>query len=76
MLIAGAGIGGLTAALARLRRGLDVDIYEQTCDVGERGAGVQIRGPRLNMSNASGSRRRRRRYDWLFDDDATRLPLA
>jgi len=28
-LIAGGGIGGLAAALALLRRGIDVDVYEQ-----------------------------------------------
>jgi salicylate hydroxylase len=29
ILIAGAGIGGLTAALACLRQGFDVEVYEQ-----------------------------------------------
>jgi salicylate hydroxylase len=29
VLIAGGGIGGLTLALALLRRGFDVDVYEQ-----------------------------------------------
>lgn len=29
VLIAGGGIGGLAAALALLRRGIDVDVYEQ-----------------------------------------------
>ena len=29
VLIAGAGIGGLTAALALLRRGFDVEVHEQ-----------------------------------------------
>lgn len=42
MLIAGAGIGGLTAALALLQRGYDVDVYEQAATLGEFGAGVQI----------------------------------
>jgi salicylate hydroxylase len=41
-LIAGAGIGGLTAALALLRRGFDVDVYEQAPELREVGAGVQI----------------------------------
>lgn len=42
VLIAGAGIGGLTAALALLQRGFDVDVYEQASRLMEFGAGVQI----------------------------------
>ena len=40
--VVGAGIGGLTAALAMLRRGIDVDVYEQAPELGEVGAGLQI----------------------------------
>jgi len=39
ILIAGAGIGGLTAALALLRRGFDVTVYEQASELKEAGAG-------------------------------------
>lgn len=42
ILIAGGGIGGLTAALALLQRGHDVDVYEQAQELKEVGAGVQI----------------------------------
>jgi salicylate hydroxylase len=42
VLIAGAGIGGLTAALALLQRGYKVDLYEQASELKEVGAGVQI----------------------------------
>ena len=42
VLIAGAGIGGLTAALALLKRGIDVDVYEQAAELKEVGAGVQL----------------------------------
>ncbi len=42
VLIAGAGIGGLVAALALHARGFPVDLYEQTPDLKEIGAGVQI----------------------------------
>ena len=42
ILIVGAGIGGLTAALALLRKGFDVDVYEQATELKEVGAGVQI----------------------------------
>jgi salicylate hydroxylase len=43
-MIAGAGIGGLTAALALLRCGFDVDIFEQADELRELGAGIQL-GP-------------------------------
>ena len=42
ILIVGAGIGGLTAALALLREGHDVEVYEQAPRLAELGAGVQI----------------------------------
>jgi salicylate hydroxylase len=42
ILIVGAGIGGLTAALALLRDGHDVEVYEQASQLAELGAGVQI----------------------------------
>jgi salicylate hydroxylase len=41
-LIAGAGIGGLTAALAALKMGCDVDVYEQAHELKEVGAGLQL----------------------------------
>ena len=40
--IIGAGIGGLTAALALIRQGFEVDVYEQAPELKELGAGVQI----------------------------------
>ncbi len=42
VIIVGAGIGGLTAALALLRQGIDVTVCEQAAALGEVGAGVQI----------------------------------
>ena len=42
VIIIGGGIGGLTVALALLRRGLDVAVYEQAPELKEVGAGVQI----------------------------------
>jgi len=42
VLIAGGGIGGLAAALALLKRGFDVDVYEQASELREVGAGVQL----------------------------------
>ena len=40
--IVGAGIGGLTAALALLKRGIDVEVYEQAAELKEVGAGLQL----------------------------------
>ena len=42
ILIAGAGIGGLTAALALLRNGIEVQVFEQAAQLGEVGAGLQL----------------------------------
>jgi 6-hydroxynicotinate 3-monooxygenase len=39
--IVGAGIGGLTAALALLRSGIEVHIYEQASRFARIGAGIQ-----------------------------------
>lgn len=40
--VVGGGIGGLTAALGLLRRGFDVQVFEQAQELREVGAGVQI----------------------------------
>jgi salicylate hydroxylase len=42
VLVVGAGIGGLTAALAALKRGFDVEVYEQAPQLREVGAGLQL----------------------------------
>lgn len=42
VIIAGAGIGGLTAALALLRSGIDCDVFEQASELREVGAGLQL----------------------------------
>jgi salicylate hydroxylase len=42
VLIAGAGIGGLTAALALGRRGIGVTLFEQAEKLEEAGAGIQL----------------------------------
>lgn len=42
IVVVGGGIGGLAAALALFKEGLDVDVYEQAARLGELGAGIQI----------------------------------
>ena len=42
VVIIGGGIGGLAAALALLKRGLDVEVHEQAAELKEVGAGIQI----------------------------------
>jgi len=47
--IIGAGIGGLAAAVALRRRGVDVQIYEQSPALGEVGAGVSLTANSLRV---------------------------
>ena len=47
--IVGAGIGGLAAAIALLKRGIDVRIYEQAAALQEVGAGVAIQPNGMRM---------------------------
>src|SRR5260370_11847059 len=42
IIVAGGGIGGLTAALSLIKRGFEVEIYEHAPILREVGAGVQI----------------------------------
>ncbi len=42
VIIAGAGMGGLTLAIALLQKGYDVDVYEQSSELREVGAGLWI----------------------------------
>src|SRR5450631_3870835 len=44
VLVAGGGIGGLAAALALAREGFHVKVLEQSPELGEIGAGIQL-GP-------------------------------
>lgn len=44
VLVVGGGIGGMAAALALSQRGFGVEIFEQSAEIGEIGAGLQL-GP-------------------------------
>jgi salicylate hydroxylase len=54
VLIAGAGIGGLTAALAMAKRGHRVEIYEQAAELREVGAGIQLSPNAMHVLNELG----------------------
>src|SRR4030081_1105269 len=42
VIIAGGGIGGMAAALARSRLGIRITLLEQSAEIGEIGAGIQL----------------------------------
>lgn len=42
IIVVGGGIGGLTAAVALQRVGVDVDVYEQAAELREVGAGIGL----------------------------------
>lgn len=54
VIIAGAGIGGLTAALCCLREGMQVTLLEQATELKEIGAGVQISSNGARVLNELG----------------------
>ncbi|MEM9669588.1 MAG: FAD-dependent monooxygenase [Pseudomonadota bacterium] len=54
VLIAGGGIGGLTAALCCLHHGHDVMVFEQSAEIGEVGAGIQVSPNAMKVFEALG----------------------
>src|SRR5262245_63960854 len=57
VIVVGAGIGGLTCALALLLRGIEVEVYEQAPELREIGAGVQISANGTRVLHALGLER-------------------
>jgi salicylate hydroxylase len=53
-VVAGAGIGGLCAALALAKRGFEVAVYEQSSQLGEVGAGLQLSPNAMHVLQALG----------------------
>ena len=54
ILIAGAGIGGLTAASCLMKAGYEVEIYEQAPELSEIGAGIQLSANAMHVLNHLG----------------------
>jgi len=54
VLVAGGGIGGLAAALALVRQGFRVKVLEQSPQIGEIGAGIQLGPNAFNAFDALG----------------------
>ena len=86
ILVAGAGIGGLTAALALRRRGFDVHVFEQAARLGEVGAGVAISPNAVRVLERLGLSEELRRTgvaslsmdsrDWQSGELLGRIPLG
>jgi 2-polyprenyl-6-methoxyphenol hydroxylase-like FAD-dependent oxidoreductase len=55
ILIAGGGIGGLSAAACLLKAGYPVEIFEQAPSLGEIGAGIQISANAMHVLNYIGA---------------------
>jgi salicylate hydroxylase len=73
IVIVGGGIGGLAAALALIRRGIDVEIYEQAQELRELGAGVQISANGTRVLHALGLKEALARVQVLPAGKAIRL---
>ncbi|UUZ71136.1 FAD-dependent monooxygenase [Polaromonas sp. P1(28)-8] len=56
IIIVGAGIGGLTAAASLLQRGHKVRVYEQSPQLGEVGAGIQMSANAVKVLDSLGLR--------------------
>jgi 3-hydroxybenzoate 6-monooxygenase len=65
IVIAGAGIGGLSAALALARKSFSVEVFERTREIRELGAGIQL-GPNAFRVFA----------EWRLDDAMEKIAFA
>ena len=74
VLVAGGGIGGLATALALVRQGFRVQVFEQASEIGEIGAGIQLGPNAFHAFDALGvgdkSRARAVYTDYLVMHDA------
>lgn len=73
VLIAGAGIGGLTAALSLLKKGVDCDVYEQAPELKEIGAGLWVSPNGARVLFALGLEEEMRSVNLEAEDRVVRL---
>lgn len=73
ILVAGAGIGGLTAALSLLRAGFDVTVLEQAPKLGEVGAGLQLSANGTRVLHGLGLEEALAAIAWQPDGKEVRL---
>jgi salicylate hydroxylase len=73
VIVVGAGIGGLTAALSLLQRSIEVEVYEAAPELGEIGAGFQIGANGARVLYALGLEEPIRRCWSLVDGKFLRL---
>jgi salicylate hydroxylase len=73
ILVAGAGLGGLTAALALIQRGHNVRVFEQAIELREVGAGVQLGANGTRILIALGLESEMRRVVYAATGKETRL---
>ena len=77
ILIAGGGLGGMTAAACLLKAGIDVEVFEQAPELGEVGAGIQLSANPMRVLGHLGLVERLRRAGYqpasyqfrMFDTD-------
>jgi len=65
VMVAGAGIGGLCAALALAKKGVQVSVFEQAALLGEVGAGLQISPNALKVLRELGLENELREYAFI-----------
>ena len=86
VLVAGGGIGGLAVALALVRRGFAVQVLEQSPEIGEIGAGIQLGPNAFHAFDALGVGERARgravytdclvMHDALDETEIARIPTG
>ena len=86
VLVAGGGIGGLAAALALVRQGYAVKVLQQSPEIGETGAGIQVGPNAFHAFDAPGVGERTRAraaftdcmvmHDALDETEVARIPTG
>ena len=86
VLVVGGGIGGIAAALALSQQGFRVEIFEQSTEIGEIGAGLQLGPNGFAAMDALGVGERARRravftddlvmMDAIDDSEIARIPVG